>query len=105
MPTVLQSSPQRFPFLLSIYSAGGYVPNSFDSCTAYNVVNLILSNYQENLVSGDTPPTGSGFLISGGASMILSASGSGNDGSFDLIYNLNTAGLEWLKDNGFEPYR
>jgi hypothetical protein len=35
--------------------------------------------------------------------MILSASGTGNDGSFDLIYNLDTAGLEWLKDNGLSP--
>jgi MSHA biogenesis protein MshQ len=68
------------------------------------VVNLGLSNYQDNLASGETTPAGTGSLASGiGIGMSLSAPGVGNDGSVDLLYDLDAAGLSFLKPGGVNP--
>jgi hypothetical protein len=71
------------------------------------VLDLLLSNFQENLTSLDTSASGSGILLSGiGNNLSLSVPGVGNDGSVDLTLNLSQAtgaDMEWLQPGGNNP--
>lgn len=99
-----ETLPLSIPVTSEYFDGISFVPNTLDSCTTYNFSHLGLNNYQGNLVSGATLPIGSGTLISGiGNSLSLSAPGVGYDGSADLIYDLDAAGLSWLKSNGNNP--
>jgi len=91
------------PFALEYFDGIGYLVNVQDSCTPYDALNLVLSNYQYNLNSGDTTPSGSGVAGSGLGNMTMSAPGVGKDGSVDLLYDLDLAGLSWLKEGGLNP--
>lgn len=103
--------PEILPLTLTLateyYNGTSFVANGLDSCTAYDVVNLSLSNYQGNLDSGETTPAGIGRLAAGiGAGLSLSASGVGNEGSVDLSFDLSQAtgaAMEWLQPGGVNP--
>lgn len=101
-----ETAPLTIPVLTEYFDGTAFVPNSLDSCTAYNALNLQLGNYQGNLVDGDTVASGAGNLISGlGNTLSLSAPGGGNDGSVDLTLDLSATGanLEWLQPGGNNP--
>ena len=99
-----ETLPLTIPVLTEYYAGTAFVLNMLDSCTPYDSLNLSLGNYQGNLVSGDTTASGSGTLLSGiGNSLSLSAPGVGHDGSVDLVYDLDAAGLSWLKLSGNNP--
>ncbi|MCF6266308.1 MAG: LamG domain-containing protein [Desulfuromusa sp.] len=99
-----ETLPLTIPVLTEYYNGSGFVLNSLDNCSAYASLNLTFSNYQGHLASGDTTVSGNGILFSGlGNSLSLSASGVGNDGSVDLLYDLDASGLSWLKPGGNNP--
>lgn len=89
--------------VVEYFNGADFVVNTSDSCTPFDVVNLGLSNYQNNLVAGDTTPAGSGPFAAGNASLNLTAPGVGHEGSVDLSYDLDAAGLPWLKTGGANP--
>lgn len=103
--------PETLPLTLTLrgmyYNGTSFVTNALDSCTAYDSVNLSLSNYQDNLNSPETVASGSGSLAAGiGTAIQLSAPGLGNDGSVDLALDLSSAtgaDLEWLRPEGSDP--
>lgn len=103
--------PETRPLTIALqteyFNGSGFVPNTLDSCTPYDSVYLQLSNFQGNLVSGDTTKSGSGTLVSGlGSNLSLSAPGVGHDGRVDLELDLSLAtglGLEWLQPGGSNP--
>jgi MSHA biogenesis protein MshQ len=101
--------PLTIPLFAEYYnddgSGGGFVTNSNDSCTSYDALDatpdtnaeiLALSNYLPNLDSGETTPSGNGFIMNGtndpANSISLSAPGSGNDGSVDMTLSVSS----WL---------
>ncbi len=99
-----ETLPLTVPLTAEYYDGNGFVPNSLDSCTPYASTYLGLDDYQGHLTSGDTTPSGSGTLLSGtGNALSLSAPGVGNDGSAELVYDLDAAGLSWLKLGGDNP--
>jgi MSHA biogenesis protein MshQ len=93
------------PLVVEYFDGNGFVVNTIDSCTGYVSTSpeLLLSNYQNGLADGETLPTGGGTLAFGLGSLNLSAPGVGNDGSVDLTYDLDAAGLSWLKWDGSNP--
>ncbi|WP_321392693.1 DUF6701 domain-containing protein [uncultured Desulfuromusa sp.] len=102
-----ETLPLTIPVLTEYYDGVGFVPNSLDICTNYDFNNLILSNYQGNLLAGDSVASGSGTLLSGiGHNLLLSAPGAGHDGSVDLMLDLSQAtgaNMEWLQPGGSNP--
>lgn len=100
--------PETLPLTISVlseyYDGTAFVLNTLDNCTPYDFLNLSQDSYQGNLISGDTTASGSDTLLSGiGNSLSLSAPGVGHDGSVDLSYDLDAAGLSWLKPGGNNP--
>jgi MSHA biogenesis protein MshQ len=99
-----ENLPLTIPLQTEYYDGSNFILNSLDNCTNYTFNNLTLSNYQGNLLSGDTIASGGGTLLSGtGNAIELSAPGVGHDGSVDLEYDLDAAGLSWLKPGGNNP--
>ncbi|MDX2477235.1 MAG: LamG domain-containing protein [Gammaproteobacteria bacterium] len=99
-----ETLPLTIPVLTEYFNGSGFIPNSLDNCSTYDFLHLTLSNFQGNLVAGDTIASGNGTLLSGlGNNLSLSAPGVGNDGSVDLEYDLDAAGLSWLKPGGNNP--
>ncbi|MDA3903984.1 MAG: hypothetical protein PF441_11120 [Desulfuromusa sp.] len=99
-----ETLPLTIPVLTEYYDGSGFVLNSLDNCSTYDFLHLIFSNLQGNLASGETLASGNGTLLSGlGSNLSLSAPGVGNDGSVDLEYDLDAAGLSWLKPGGNNP--
>ncbi len=77
------------PVLTQYWNGAGYITNRDDNDTVLGAANILLSNYQRNLNSGETlvtPPT----FINGAGKITLSAPGAGNDGSVDLHTNAPT---------------
>ncbi len=91
------------PLLTEYYNGKGFIPDTLDSCTSYDAVYISFDNYQNNLAAGETTASGTGILSAGASVITLSAPGTGNDGSVELLYNLDAAGLGWLKPNGNNP--
>lgn len=99
-----ETLPLTVPVQIEYYRGIGFSLNPLDSCTAYNSLYLSLSNYQDRLSSGETAISGTGTVLSGlGNNLSLSAPGVGNDGSVELEYDLDAAGMAWLKPEGLNP--
>ncbi|MBN2793149.1 MAG: DUF11 domain-containing protein [Desulfuromonadales bacterium] len=98
-----ETQPLTIPLQTEYFDGSAFIPNSLDSCTPYDFSNLLLGPYQAPLASGDTTASGSGSLTAGVGSLLLSAPGVGNDGSVELLYDLDAAGLDWLKTGGNNP--
>ena len=74
--------------------------NTADNCTTFSSVDTSLSNFTDNLQSGETSVTSPvvGTLFSGGSTpaasaLTLSAPGAGNTGTVDLTFDTD----DWLK--------
>jgi len=105
-----ETLPLTIPILTESYDGTSFIPNSSDACTSYDSSNLQLDTYQGNLVDGDTLPSGGGTFVAGmgnnagvNSLLSLSAPGGGHDGSVNLTYDLDAAGLGWLKPGGINP--
>ncbi len=102
-----ETLPLTISVLTEYYDGSSFILNSLDSCTNYDFNNLALSNYQGNLIAGNTTASGSGTLLSGiGNNLGLSAPGVGHDGSVDLTLDLSQAtgaNMEWLQVGGNNP--
>ncbi len=106
-----ETLPLTLPLLAEYFNGTSFVSNSLDNCTAYDSVNLGLSNFQGNLALGETTPAGNGTLLAGvGTGMSLSApwvsAATPNDGSVDLTLDLSAAtglNLPWLLPGGVNP--
>lgn len=98
-----ETLPLTVPILTEYYDGTSYILNNLDSCTVYN--SSILRPVSPMAVgAGETISSGSGTLSDGlGYNLTLSTPGVGNDGSIILEYDLDAAGLEWLKFNGNNP--
>jgi hypothetical protein len=72
------------------WNGTGFVVNTLDSCTTINAANIGFGNYLNNLNSGETSATIAGAFSSGTKTLTLSAPGAGNNGSVDLVVNLET---------------
>lgn len=78
--------PLPIPVLTQYWNGAGYITNRDDNNTVLGAANILLSNYQRNLNSGETlvtPP----LFVNGVGQITLSAPGAGNDGSVDLHTN------------------
>ncbi len=92
------------PLSTEYYAGANYIINADDDCTSYDVVDFVLSNYQGNLTDGATTLAGMGVLVGGlGSNLTFSAPGAGKDGSVDYLFDLDAAGLSWLKESGANP--
>ncbi len=69
------------PIQAQYYSAGDYVLNTNDSCTAYVLGDFTLSNWGGNLDATDTTPVSVTTITGGIGSLLLSAPGLGNEGT------------------------
>lgn len=65
----------------------GFILNTDDTCTTFDATVADLTNYTNNLSSGETTITGSGTVAAGEASISFSAPGAGNEGSVNLLLN------------------
>ena len=88
------------PVTAEYWNGSDFVVNSADTgCTTIDSSTdaHIGSNYQGNLNSGETTLSGSGTITSGktAAALQLSAPGSGNEGSVDVL--LSTTSWPWLQ--------
>lgn len=74
------------PVQTQYWNGAGYITNRDDNDTLLGAANILLSNYQRNLNSGETvvtPPT----FVNGLGQINLSSPGAGNSGSVDLQTN------------------
>ncbi|OOZ38995.1 hypothetical protein BOW53_13420 [Solemya pervernicosa gill symbiont] len=102
-----ESLPLPITLQAEYFDGSGFVTNDRDDSSLYNSTYGELDNYTDNLptTSGEPTLSGSGTLSDGtGSGMSLSAPGSGNTGSVDLEYCLETctngtggAGLGYLQ--------
>ena len=71
------------------WNGSGYITNRDDNDTLLNTANILFSNYQRNLNSGETTvaPITPPLFVNGVGQILLSAPGLGNDGSVDLSSN------------------
>jgi len=74
------------PVATQYWNGAGYITNRDDNDTTLGAANILLSNYQVNLNSGETLVTPPSF-INGLGQINLSAPGVGNNGSVDLQTN------------------
>ncbi len=96
-----ETLPLAIPASTEYYAGGVYVSNLYDSCTVLGSAQLQITDNPNSL---PTTPSGTATLSAGvGAGFFLSAPGGGNVGSVDLLYDLDTAGLEWLKIGAENP--
>jgi len=74
-----------------IWNGFGFVVNAADNCTTIAPANIGLGSYKQNLSSGETSVTilPVGAFSSGTKTMTLSAPGVGNNGSVDVVVNLD----------------
>ncbi len=82
------------------YTAGGFVEHSLDNCTTYQASDLALSGHAGNLQPAETSvigPAAASTLVAGRTSLtlppLLSAPGTGNDGSVQVLFNV----AAWLR--------
>ncbi len=78
--------PLPIPVVTQYWNGSGYLTNRDDNDTILSVGNIVFSNYQKNLNSGETTATSPSF-VNGAGQIILSAPGTGNNGSVDLHTN------------------
>lgn len=91
----LQSLAARAEILR--WNGTAFVPNGDDNCTRLPLANIGLRDYARNLNSGETAITSGALSFSGGkGSVVLSAPGSGNNGSVNVWADLSAAGLGYL---------
>lgn len=85
--------PLAIPYEAQYWTSGGYVTNTDDSCTSFNVSSLVLDNFTQNLAACETrlTPTGSQTLNDGKLALQLTAPGTGNTGSVRLTQNLGAS--------------
>lgn len=78
--------PLPVPVAAQYWNGAGYITNRDDNDSVLGAANILLSNYQRNLNSGETlvtPP----IFVNGLGQISLSAPGAGNSGSVDLQTN------------------
>ncbi len=96
-----ETLPLTIPATTEYYKDGAFIANIGDSCTTINSANLQLTKDPGSLVSA---ASGSGSFASGSnGTMVLSAPGAGNSGTVDVVYDLDIAGLKWLKNGAENP--
>lgn len=69
-------------------AAGAWATNSLDNCTGLTATTFSLSNFTQGLAACETIASVGSKLTAGTATLTLSAPGSGNGGSVDVIPNL-----------------
>ena len=77
------------PVAAQYWNSAGYITNNDDNHTTVSISNVLLSNYQRNLNSGETLVSAPS-IVNGIGKINLSAPGAGNDGSVDLSTNQPT---------------
>lgn len=84
---------ERLPLLMPIttqyWNGTAFITNTDDNNTALLISDIVLSNYQKNLNSGETTVTVPSF-VNGVGQIGLSAPGSSNNGSVDINTNAPT---------------
>ena len=76
----------------------GFILNTDDSCTTFDVTASSFTNYTGNLSASDTSLTSTGIISSGLGEITFSAPGTGNEGSVNLLLN-STSTSSWLTYN------
>lgn len=80
--------PLNLSLRAEYFDGSTFVGNLEDSCTPYDGTLATLSNYSDNLQTGETTASGAGSLLGGTYNPLsplqLSAPGTGNDGSVDV---------------------
>ncbi|SDZ90032.1 MSHA biogenesis protein MshQ [Desulfuromusa kysingii] len=98
-----ETLPLAVPVVTEYFDGSSFVLNTADSCTPYHAT-MLLPVSPISIGAGETSATGGGTLVFGsGSGLSLSAPGDGNGGSIDLEYDLDAAGLEWLKIGSDNP--
>jgi len=85
--------PLPVPMTVQYWNGTAFITNDLDSCTTLTAANIGFANYTQNLGPGETTPPVGPFVFNAGvvSNLILSAPGTGNNGSVDLAINLGTA--------------
>ena len=78
--------PLSAPVVAQYWNGATFIPNANDNDTVLLTSNIVLSNYQKNLNSGETTITAP-VIVNGVGQMGLSAPGAGNNGSVDIATN------------------
>lgn len=98
-----ETLPLTIPVRTEYFNGTTFSLNEDDSCTVYDSTHLSPPS-PISIGDGQTAASGSGTLISGQGNdagsnslLSLSAPGGGNDGSVNLEYDLEAAGLDWLQ--------
>ncbi|NNC55053.1 MAG: hypothetical protein HKO07_04955, partial [Pseudomonadales bacterium] len=87
----------QVPFVAEYFSAtlppaGGFVPNTLDQCSLLlsSYFSEVAGTYTLNLDDADTNPgaVSAANFLNGRGSVIMTAPGSGNDGSVDIEFSL-----------------
>lgn len=94
------------------WNGSGFVRNVADSCSAFAMADMSLDNFAGNLIAGETAPAGpaaTATLVAGVAPTanppLLSAPGSGNDGTVDVTYDVaDWLEFDWLGAGDTDPF-
>ena len=73
----------------------GFILNTDDTCTTFDVTAAALTNFTGNLSSGETTLTSTGIISAGEGNITFSAPGVSNEGSVNLLLN-NISSPSWL---------
>lgn len=106
-----ETSSLSMGLTVQFYNGIEFQQNTADSCTSYSSSNAALSNYTDNLQVGETAvvgPVSSTFFSAGSAQtaspLTLSAPGSGNTGTVELIYSApNWLLYDWFGTGDSSP--
>lgn len=86
--------PLPVPMTVQYWNGTAFITNALDSCTTLTAANIGFANFVPGLAAGETTPTVGPVFSAGVGSLILSAPGTGNDGSADLVVNLGAAAAD-----------
>lgn len=104
-----ETRPLAIPLRTEYFNGQGFILNTADDCTEYRLPHLLLDDGPADaLDASEVTPSDSDSLddsLSGGlgSDFLLSAPVSGDSGSIGLLYDLDAAGLSWLKPGGSNP--
>jgi MSHA biogenesis protein MshQ len=93
------------PLLAQYYDGNAWVTNVEDQCSSFGTGDLSLSNYTQNLASGETTPSiANSPLAAGDGGLSFSAPGAGNTGSLELTVTVpDYLRFDWDGDAATPP--
>src|SRR5262249_23782969 len=98
-----ETSALVVPMETQFWNGSVFTTNAADHCTTLSAANFGLGNYAGNLNAGETTLSITGAFLSGKKTLSMSAPGTGNNGSVDIVLDLGATTIDSCTAWGTTP--